>query len=49
MEFVNMIFHFVIICDPCVDRQIHTYQIIAYMYKWYFSYKWSQVLLHVYL
>ena len=24
-----MILHLVIICDPCVDRQIHTYLIIA--------------------
>ena len=28
-EFVNMILHLVISCDPCVDRQIHTYLIIA--------------------
>ena len=29
MQFVNMILHLVIICDPCVDRQSHTYLIIA--------------------
>ena len=29
MEFVNMILHLVISCDPCIDRQIHTYQIMA--------------------
>ena len=29
MEFVNMILHLVIICDPCVDLQIHTYLNIA--------------------
>ena len=29
MEFVNMILHLVIDSDTCVDRQIHTYLIIA--------------------
>ena len=29
MEFVNMILHLVINCVPCVDRQIHSYLIIA--------------------
>ena len=29
MEFVNMFLHLVINCDTCVDRQIHTYLIIA--------------------
>ena len=29
MEFVNMILHLVISCDPCADRHIHTYLIIA--------------------
>ena len=27
--FVNMTFHLVINCDPCVGRQVHTYLIIA--------------------
>ena len=29
MEFLNMILHLLIICESCVDRQIHTYLIIA--------------------
>ena len=29
MEFVNMSLHLWINCDTCVDRQIHTYLIIA--------------------
>ena len=29
MEFVNMILHLVINCDPCVDHQIHSYLIIT--------------------
>ena len=29
MEFVSMILHLVISCDPCIGRQIHTYLIIA--------------------
>ena len=29
MEYVNMILHLVINCDPCIDRQFHTYLIIA--------------------
>ena len=29
MEFVNIFLHLVISCDPCVDRQIQTYLIIA--------------------
>ena len=29
MEYVNMTLHLVINCDLCIDRQIHTYLIIA--------------------
>ena len=28
MEFINMILHLVISCDPWVDRQIHIYLIV---------------------
>ena len=30
VEFVDMILHLLMNCDPCVDRKIHTYLIIAY-------------------